>query len=398
MFSNRYVRTIVGSRVFLQLGVWIRNFAVLLYVTDATHNRLLYVSLISVVEFAPIFLFALIGGTLADRWRPKRTMVWSDAGSAFSVLVVLLALTGGHWSALLLGTLVSASLSQLSQPSALKLYKRHIAPEQLQGVMALSQTLTAVFTVAGPVIGALVFTRFGIHVSLALTFVCFAASAFVLSRLPRDAQEERTQARAGFMAEMRAGVRYLWASRPLRALSAVFAATGLAAGLIQPLLLFIVIERLGQDKSFLQWLLMANGAAMLVGGAVIMTAAKRIRPQALLAIGLAVSAACTIVVGFSLSLTLSVAMQIVSGLFYPCVQAGIQTLIVRNTEAAFMGRVGGAITPIFMGMMVIGMALSGVLKSALSLVAVYTVSGCLLVLGALLLAPLFRREKQPAAG
>jgi hypothetical protein len=31
-----------------------------------------------------------------------------------------------------------------------------------------------------------------------------------------------------------------------------FAASGLAAGMIQPLLLFISIEKLGQDKSFLQ--------------------------------------------------------------------------------------------------------------------------------------------------
>lgn len=53
-----------------------------------------------------------------------------------------------------------------------------------------------------------------------------------------------------------------------------FAVAGLAAGLIQPLMLFVVIDNLGQDKTFLQWLLMVNGAAMLVGGAIIMSAAK----------------------------------------------------------------------------------------------------------------------------
>ena len=88
MFSNRYVRTIILSQLFLQTGIWIRNFAVLLYVTQLTNNNPVYISLVSVAEFAPIFLFAMIGGAFADRWRPKRTMVWSDLLSAFSVVAV----------------------------------------------------------------------------------------------------------------------------------------------------------------------------------------------------------------------------------------------------------------------------------------------------------------------
>jgi MFS transporter, DHA3 family, macrolide efflux protein len=37
--------------------------------------------------------------------------------------------------------------------------------------------------------------------------------------------------------------------------------------------------------------------------------------------------------------------------FSPCIQGGIQTLLVRNTEGTFIGRVSGVIMPIFMGMM-----------------------------------------------
>lgn len=72
VLGNKVVRTIIASRVLLQLGVWVRNFAILLYVTEITGNDPFYVSLISVAEFAPIFLFALIGGTFADRWRRRK--------------------------------------------------------------------------------------------------------------------------------------------------------------------------------------------------------------------------------------------------------------------------------------------------------------------------------------
>ncbi|NUU61874.1 MFS transporter [Paenibacillus agri] len=396
MFANRYVRTIILSRVLLQLGIWIRNYAVLLYVSELTHNNPVDISLISVAEFAPIFIFGLIGGTFADRWRPKRTMVWSDLLSGLSVGAVLLAVINGGWVALLIGSFVSASLSQFSQPSAMKLYKRHVPAEQLQGVMAMSQTLVAVFTVLGPVIGTFIFIKFGINVSLILTAVMFLGSSFILSTLPRDEAEPKSENNGGFIKELTAGLRYIRDNKSLRTLSMTFSAVGLASGLTQPLQIFLVIENLGRDRQFLQWLVMANGAAMLVGGAAIIAIAKKFKPQTLLLVGLLVNAVCTVGMGASKQIWLTIVLLVISGLFYPCIQGGIQTLLVRNTEGAFIGRVSGTIMPIFMGMMVVGMFISGYLKDAVSLIGVFAVSGTFAMLGALLLLPIVVKKSSKA--
>ncbi|MFD0711748.1 MFS transporter [Paenibacillus sp. GCM10027626] len=396
MFANRYVRTIILSRVLLQLGIWIRNYAVLLYVSELTHNNPVDVSLISVAEFAPIFLLGLIGGTFADRWRPKRTMVWSDLLSGLSVVAVLLAVMNGGWVALLIGSFVSASLSQFSQPSAMKLYKRHVPAEQLQGVMAMSQTLVAIFMVLGPAIGTFIFLKFGINVSLILTAVMFLGSSFILSTLPRDEEEPKTREAGGFIKELTDGLRYIGSNKSLRTLSMTFSAVGLASGLTQPLQIFLVIENLGRDKQFLQWLVMANGAAMLVGGAAIIAVAKKVKPQLLLLVGLLVNAICTVGMGASKQIWLTIVLLVISGLFYPCIQGGIQTLLVRNTEGAFIGRVSGAITPIFMGMMVVGMFISGYLKDTFSLLGVFTASGVFVVIGALLLLPIVVKKRSKA--
>lgn len=394
MFSNRYVRTIFMSQIFLQLGIWIRNFAILLYVTALTANNPAYVSLISVVEYAPIFIFAIIGGTFADRWMPKRTMVWCELLSAASVVVVMLFVNLGSWYALLMGTFVSASLSQFSQPSASKLYKKHVSPEMLQGVMALSQSLVAIFLVIGPAAGAFIYQQFGITVSLMITAVMFLGAAITLAGLPKDSVEQRESGvPQGFAKEMAAGFRYIRANQALRTLSTVFASAGFAAGIIQPLMLFVVIDRLGLKKEDLQWFMMANGVAMLIGGALIMTIAKKLAPHTLLTMGLLISAVCTIGIGISTAVTISMILQVISGLFYPCIQIGIQTLIIKNTETAYIGRVGGTITPVFMGMMIIGMMGSGYFMSTFSLLAVYAVSGVLLMVGAGLLIPLFKPNK-----
>lgn len=394
MFSNRYVRTIIFSRALLQLGIWIRNYAVLLYVTELTNNNPVYVSLISVAEFSPIFLFALIGGTFADRWRPKRTMVWSDLLSALSVVAVLLALMGGGWTALLIGSFISASLSQFSQPSGMKLYKRHVPVEQLQGVMAMSQTLVAVFTVLGPLIGTFIFIQFGIKASLILTAALFLGSSLVLATLPRDAEEPKSGETGGFMKEMTAGLRYIGSSPSLRTLCLTFSVVGFGSGLTQPLQIFLVIEKLGQEKPFLQWLVMTNGAAMLAGGIAVMSIAKKVKPHLMITFGLLVTAVCTMGIGASTMIWLTIVLLVISGLVYPCIHSGIQTLIVRSTEGAYIGRVSGAIMPVFMGMMVIGMFLSGYLKDAFSLLAVYVISGGLTIAGAVLLLPLLFEERR----
>jgi predicted MFS family arabinose efflux permease len=159
-------------------------------------------------------------------------------------------------------------------------------------------------------------------------------------------------------------------------------------------MVFVAIENLGQDKEFLQWPLMANGAAMLLGGGLIMRVAKKVQPQLLLATGLLVSTLTTFGVGWSHNIVLTMALQVLSGLFYPCIHIGINTMMMKNAEAAFIGRVGGALSPLFSGMMVVGMSIGGTLKRESSLNTVYTVSAGLFLLGAMLLLPLLR-DRQP---
>ncbi|MNI65830.1 Major Facilitator Superfamily protein [compost metagenome] len=132
---------------------------------------------------------------------------------------------------------------------------------------------------------------------------------------------------------------------------------------------------------------------MLVGGMAGMGMAKKISPQTMLALGLVINAFSTVAVGASTSVPLTFLLQIISSFFYPCIHIGIQTLIIKKTHTEYIGRVGGAITPILMGMMVIGMSLAGLLKDMLSLFIVYSISAALLLIGTILLAPLFKKDQ-----
>ncbi|MBG9775790.1 MFS transporter [Brevibacillus laterosporus] len=394
IFSHTFIRVILLSGIFLQIGTWVRNFAVLLYVMEITNNDPYVVSLISVAEFAPIFIFSFIGGTFADRWRPKRTMVWCDILSAISVFCVLGTLMFGSWKAIFFVTLFSAILSQFSQPSAMKLFKQHVPAEQMQAGMAMFQTLIAIFMILGPAIGTMVYQSFGITISIGVTGVAFLLSAAVLYQLPKDHQPEQNSNQTSLLQEMGDGLRYVWSKFVLRRLSICFIAVGLAVGLIQPLGIFVVVEQLGLPKENLQWLFTTTGVAMLLGGALVMTLSKKISPQKLLALGLLSSAFSVFGISFTQSFWVVLIFQFVNGLFFPCIQIGINTMILFSSEQKFVGRVNGVLSPLFSGMMVVTMSLAGVVKESVSLQASYQIAGLLFVTAVCVVIPLFKMQLQ----
>lgn len=391
LFKNSVVRTIMLSTLFLQIGIWVRNYSILLYVMEKTNENPVAVSLISVAEFAPIFLFSFIGGTFADRWLPKRTMVWCDFLSAVSIFVVLMTLMFGSWKVIFFATLVSSVLSQFSQPSGMKLFKLHVPDEMIQMGMSMYQTIFALFMILGPVLGTFVYQHFGILTAIAIMGIAFLISAAILLLLPADIKTKEEKSKTTLIQEMKDGFHYVLKNKSLTLLGGCFMAAGLAIGLTQPLGVFLITEQLGLPKEMLQWLMAAFGIGMILGGGLTIGISKKVNPQVLLVLGLAASALGFCGMGLATAFWLTLTAQFFSGLFMPCIQIGINTMILQNTEEAFIGRVNGILNPLFMGSMVVTMSMSGWLKSNLSIVFIYQMAALLLVISIMILMPLLKK-------
>lgn len=96
---------------------------------------------------------------------------------------------------------------------------------------------------------------------------------------------------------------------------------------------------------------------------------------------------------FSTQLWLTLAAHLFIGLLMPCIQIGINTMLLKNTESTFIGRVNGILIPMYTGSMVVTMSVAGVLKEKFSLVSAYEAAALLFVAGMLFILPLFRREE-----
>jgi MFS transporter, DHA3 family, macrolide efflux protein len=389
LFANRFVQSILLSGLFLQLGIWVRNFAILMFVTEQTNKDPFAISMISVAEFAPIFLFSFIGGTFADRWRPKRTMVICDLLSALSVFAVLLALVFGGWKAIFFATLVSSVLSQFSQPSGMKLFKLHV-PESLMGLgMSMNQTIQSLFTVLGPIIGTLIYFQFGIYVSIAIMGTCFLLSALVLAFLPAD-QKAETVVKTDVAHEMKMGFRYVFSNKLFLYMGGFFLAAGMGLGLINPLGIFLVTDNLGLSVQELQWFTAINGVGMILGGVGAMALSQKVKPKMMLLVGFIGSAVAVAVLGNVQIVAVALFAQFISGIMGPPIHIACNTLILTNAEHSYVGRVNGILNPLFIGGMVLNMSLVGLLKEQFPLGTLYIMASSLFIISAVAMLPMQR--------
>ncbi|MGH0593693.1 MFS transporter [Bacillus pretiosus] len=391
LLKTPFLRSIYTSVILLNIGVWVRNFAILMFVMEQTNNNPFAISMISIAQFGPMFLFSFIGGTLADRWKPKKTMVVSDLISSVFILLILVTLSLGIWQVIFFATLCSSIFSQFTSPSAMKLYKKHVEGEKLQLALSLYQTIQSIFMIMGPALGAYVFSTVGIYPSLLITATAFLLSAISLSTIPKDEEVVRLgSSRKGILKDMKAGLQYVLAKKELKIMGGCYIFAGLAVGLIQPLAVFIILEKLSLPKENVKYLMMASGFATLFGSFFVMFLRNKLTPQKQLALGMLVDAVCLTVIGYSESLVLTFTAQIVYGLFQPMIHIGINTIMVRTSEQEFLGRVNGLLNPLFMGMMLLMISGAGWFKGMFSISIIYSVSGLLFFIGMLTVVPLFK--------
>lgn len=72
LLRNRVFVIVATADLLQQVSIWIRNMALLFYIMNQTNNDPTAVSLLTALEYLPIFVFSLLGGTFADRWNPKK--------------------------------------------------------------------------------------------------------------------------------------------------------------------------------------------------------------------------------------------------------------------------------------------------------------------------------------
>lgn len=385
LLRNRVFLIVATADLLQQLGIWIRNMALLFYIMEQTNNNPTAVSLLTVFEYLPIFIFSLLGGTFADRWNPKRTVIAGDLLSALSIILILALVMAGWWQAVFAATVVSAVVSQFSQPSSAVLFKRHVPGELIGIAIGITQSLMAMFLIIGPIIGTLVYSQLGIQASLTALIGVFASAALLQIALPASPRDKKL-ASTSVWKDMGEGILYVRQGANLRIIAMMFLIMGVGIGVTQPLDVFVTIERLNLPKEAVQWFGAAAGVGVLIGGGVAAASMgwverhrKKIIPLALAWISVA-----TMVEVLSLWPLLTGSLRLLIGIALSFFQVVFGALMIQEVEESYIGRVNGVITPLMTAGILVGSASAGFLMESITLFGAYGVSAMVIMICALL--------------
>lgn len=156
----------------------------------------LYVGLIGVAEFVPMFFLAFIGGALADAVDRRRILRVTEVGQVVTTLILLgnALLPEPQVWVLFLAVGIHAGLAGLQRPSFEALIPKIVPLEHMSAVAALNSIRFEVGFIISPILGGFIIAKYGAALAYfidALTFAASLVAVFMIRAVPPPANADR---------------------------------------------------------------------------------------------------------------------------------------------------------------------------------------------------------------
>jgi MFS family permease len=313
------------------VGQWMRDVGAGWLMKDLSDSSRFMVALMQAATTLPLFLLSIPAGALADVLDRRRLILTCQMVSVvLAAGLALLAYFGqaSPWS-LLAATLGLGVCAALSNPAWQTVMTDLVPREQLPAAASLNSVSLNLSRAIGPTIGGVIVALAGPWATFALSALALVGVCVVLaSRKPR--LPNRTVRAERFLGAMKAGVRYVRFSAPMRAVLVRTLSFVPAAGAIWALMPVVAGDHLGLDSRGYGLMLGALGAGAVAAGFALPGLRLRLGPNRLLALGTLVYAAGVATIALAPIGWLGVAMMLPVG-------AGWITLVTSLNVAAQSG-------------------------------------------------------------
>ncbi len=378
-FSFPNFRLLWGGAFTSSTGTWLQEVAQGWLVYSLTGSTVL-LGLTAFLAGAPILLFSLIGGVVADRMDRRKLLLasqYTQMTSAFVLAALIYTDRVAIWHILALA-FVNGLAQAFGGPAFQALIPSLVEPPHLSNAIALMSTQFNLARVIGPAIAGFALKWWGSAACFALNGLSFLAVIVALMLLSVGAVPKKNEDR--LLASLGEGLRFVHDSRALRGLTVLaFCATGLGVPLLT-LLPSFAKDVFGMGPDGYSTMLAVSGAGAVVGALVVawMGHVEHKGRNALLM----VLALGVFVAGFSRSASflVSCAFLFLAGVALVAVFAMVSSLVQLLAPEELRGRIVSVYNVAFRGGMPLGNLATGFLARAVSPETALLGNGVLLAL------------------
>jgi MFS family permease len=393
---HRNFQLFFSGQLISLIGTWMQTVAQSWLVYRLTGSGLK----LGAVGFAsqiPVFLFAPIGGIVADRSHRKHVVIATQVASML-LAFVLAALTLTHrvqvWHVFVLAALLGV-VNAFDIPGRQSFLVDMVGKEDLMNAIALNSSMFNGARVIGPAVAGVLVARLGEGWCFFVNGVSYIAVIIGLMLMDVHAPP-RVSGKGSPLEHMIEGFQFVSRTAPIRALMlllGVVSVTGMPYVVLMPIFADKILHDGGQEFATLigshdlgavrLGILMGSAGVGALLGALTLAVRSGVK-----GLGTWISVCCAgfgfslMLFAFSKSFWLSVLLLLPVGYFIMLQMAASNTLIQVMVPDALRGRTMAVYSMMFMGMAPIGALLGGALSDRLGAAMTVAIGGLASVAGA----------------
>jgi predicted MFS family arabinose efflux permease len=192
---HRDFRVYAAALLVALTGTWMQNVAQAWLVLQLTDSPLL-LGLIGTLQFAPLLLFSVVTGVIADRVSKRRLLVATLVTQSVLALTLAVLVASGsarYWHVATMAV-VWGLATALDQPARQSFVIELVGREDVISAVGLASAAFNTARIIGPSVAGLVIARAGIAPAFAFNVLFFAFAIAALLSLPRRPPVPRVSA------------------------------------------------------------------------------------------------------------------------------------------------------------------------------------------------------------
>ena len=389
-FAYRDFRLLWFGAFTSSAGTWLQEAALSWLLFQLTHKER-YLGYNQFLSTAPILVFTLIGGVVADRIDKRRILMtsqWIQLGCAVALAVMAFSNMPSMvfvWTALGLSVLTGCAQA-FGGPAYQSLVPMLVEKKDLPNAISLNSIQFHLARFVGPLLGTLPFLWFSdqfVAVGASFAFNSLSFLAVIVALYALNVKHLPPAPTNNMQSAMREGLSFVWHQEGLRSLTLLaFSSTFFGAQMSQ---FFAAFARnvFHTGASGNATMIAVSGAGAVVG-ALMMAGLGNLPNKGRRAMMMQLAFGLTII-GFTLTTDIRIAypMIFLAGVFMMCVFASIASLVQLLVADDMRGRVMSIYMLAFRGGMPLGALLTGFLADYYSLPIILRVQGVMVCVLAL---------------